>query len=281
MNNIFRKCFLGLLAGIGSILGFADNSEATPGRLDILNHLDFPYTNQWITLIQMSGALEGKDSYDSTYTNMGVDAKIISIVEGHPLGELDLDARPEESMTPFNLELSVITAVVSPNCLWLDMPRVNYNFGNKTLTLQQYNFGDPTIAYPVYDIRKEIVFGQDPGYGRNLGMIPLPDLKGDYGSEIPYAYFRVDFDRNLADFDNNGTVDLKDFVILAEEFGKTGNSLADIAISNPENAVYLSPNTTPYFDGVVDLSDLVKFSENWLVTYRFKAPAPIEGTSNE
>jgi hypothetical protein len=298
MKNRFKKGLIGLLAVVGGILGFADTSKAAIGRLDVENRIENTfYDSQFVELIQMPGASDGKDSNDSIYTYMGgTSSKIISHVEGHPLeeqGELDIDAKSEGSFAPFYLELGVIgqgakkgdlITIDSPNQVWLRMPRAlskGYDFGNKTITLQQHDsdLSDPN-TFPVYDVRKEIAYGNDMGKGYNEFVLPLPYL-GTVGSEIPYAYFRVDFDRNLADFDNNGIVDLKDFAFLASEWGKTGNSFADIAISDPANAIYLSPNTTPYFDGVVDLSDLVKFSESWLVTYRFKAPAPIEGTSNE
>jgi hypothetical protein len=286
MKNRFRKGLIGLLVGIGSILGFADTSKATPGRLDIYNSMN--YVPQYLTVSHDSRASEGWDKYDSPYSLLmfvdPITPKIISKVQNNQWKELDVDCRPEVSMSSIYLELRAVAngakqgdiiSVDSPNWLMLDLPFAQsyggWDFGNKTITLQEYNSSDPNNTCPPYDVRKGIYYGTDMGGGYKEFILPLPYL-GTVPSDTTYAYFRLDFDRKLADFDNDGTVDLKDFTFLASEWGKTGNSLADIAISDPANAIYLSPNTTPYFDGVVDLADLVKFSESWLVRYRPQPP---------
>jgi len=131
------------------------------------------------------------------------------------------------------------------------------NFENKTLTLQQFNPSDPNVAYPVYDVRKEIHY--------NSGIVPIADVpSGTYDPEVPYAHGAIHFNRNLADFNNDGHVDSLDEKILLSEYGKGTyeapvKSLADIAISNPAGGIALPGSTTPYFDGVVDWADAQAF----------------------
>lgn len=112
--------------------------------------------------------------------------------------------------------------------------------------MQQYNPNNPNQKFPVYDIRKVEQW--------NAGKIQLPVLNGTFVSEEPYAHFTIYFDRNLADFNNDGKIDFKDYSELANDFGKQdGNYITDIS----------GPLGEP--DGNVDMYDTQEFSENWLV----------------
>lgn len=250
-----------ILLGIGRLFRSAN---ATPGVLDTYNKIDSGYISHFHKTIHRHGGTEDCGAYDWGYSQpiiwiSDISAKIIS-QQGDC--ELQLEAKPEESTSRINLETSLIMkgaqkgapiAINSPNELRCALPFAEshgYDFGDKTITLQQTDPSSPNVAFPVYDVRKEIAYGPDIGHGYKEFILSLPDLNGVYGSEIPYAFFNLDFDRNLADFNNDKRVDMGDFAILAQEWGKTGKSLADIAISSPDDAVYLSPNTTPYFVSV-------------------------------
>ncbi len=60
-----------------------------------------------------------------------------------------------------------------------------YDFGNKTLALQQYDPDNPSASYTAYDVKNVI---EDSG-----GVITLDNLDGTYSSETPYAYFKLSF----------------------------------------------------------------------------------------
>ncbi len=89
---------------------------------------------------------------------------------------------------------------------------------------------------------------------------------GSYSPNTPYSVVRIDFDRLLADLgggangEEDGIVNLKDYAILARDWGvdRTGQqpretSPADIS----------GPNGVP--DMKVDIYDLMQMAEQWLM----------------
>jgi hypothetical protein len=60
------------------------------------------------------------------------------------------------------------------------------------------------------------------------------------------------YNTNIADFDNDGKVDFKDFVYLSNDWGNAGNYLTDISGLEGKS------------DGHVDCYDLDAFCDNWL-----------------
>jgi len=100
-------------------------------------------------------------------------------------------------------------------------------------------------VYPLYDVRRAL--------DRNEGDIPLDDLNGIYISEKPSANFKLRFDRFLADLNDDGVVDNRDYNTLANDFGKSESGLVgDIS----------GVNGIP--DGYVDNHDLSAFCDDYL-----------------
>lgn len=169
-----------------------EEGVVSKGILEIVNSIDPPYTNHGVRLGHWPEASEGINDFDHIYGAMynpsGVASKIVSKVDGK---ELDVDSRPENSTSMIYLELSLILQrggtikTSSSNELRLSMPLEGYNFGTKTITLQQYNPQNPNASYPFYDVREVI--------SESNGVIRLPNLNGTYASATPYAYFKLSF----------------------------------------------------------------------------------------
>jgi hypothetical protein len=168
---------------------------------------------------------------------------------------LAVDARAKESVSEFDIELSLESDNGAPvrfdrettNELWLSLPRQGYNFSPGALTLQQYDPVDPGVNYPLYAVRKIVA-----DYG---GVIPLPPLKGSYGSGVPYAHLRLSFTRKPSgDLDDDGRLDLRDFSVLARDWRAANRpTIADLGGSHGLGVP----------DGSVDELDLMLFSRRW------------------
>jgi len=254
------------LAALGLSFIINNNLSATKGKLDIFNKI---YTNSSQGLVinhtVKEGVSDDYDSWDHIYDAMfdpsGISSKIVSLVQGEDgEKELNIDRRPEESIAQANLELSLHSQFGNPitisslNELWCSLPLAGspyfYDFGNKPIALKQYDPNDPNRFYPLYDIR-QIIAHQNGPY--NTGIIELRPLNATYGSEVPYAYFKLYFDRFPGGFDLRSRVDLADFAIMAEDYGKTDvNSVADIS----------GPNGMP--DNNVNLYDLSLYTRDYL-----------------
>jgi hypothetical protein len=268
-NFLIGATTLGIGAGV---------ANASNGALSTYNYVGDSFDTIAHDLVHRPEGAELLDSKDKKFDSNAIPhiydsfSKVITRVESHPYPELRYDARGTDSNSVAEYELSLISRtgdtsdwVNKSNYLTFALPLAqsnNYDFGNEPLTLQitQMN-GDPNMVGKVYDLRKEI------SYGNGTGVITLPDLNGTYNSEEVYGKFSVFFDRNLADFNNDGIINLQDFSLLAQEWGKAGNSLADIAIAVGNTGIVLPGTTTPYFDGVVDIADVIEFAENWLLEY--------------
>jgi hypothetical protein len=123
-----------------------------------------------------------------------------------------------------------------------------YEFGSQPITIQQYDPSNHDVTYPRWDVRKLIE--------KNGGVMPLADLQGSYGSEVPYAFFTLSFSpRTWGDFNADGAADLRDFAAFAKGW-RTMNapSVADLA----------GHGTVGWPDGKVDGHDLLAFCENWV-----------------
>lgn len=207
-------------------------------------------------------ANEGSDIYDAAFDAMCVPAMgAIASVQTDPddgaIRRLALDARPKESLSDIDIELSLASgagAAVSfakdtPNELFLSLPRQNtgYDFRPNPLTLQQYDPLYPAVQYPLYDVRKVVA---DCG-----GLMWLPPLKGSYDSGMPYAHFRLSFTRKASgDLDDDGRLDLRDFSVLARDWRAANRpTIADLGGSHGLGAP----------DGSVDALDLMLFSRRW------------------
>lgn len=178
----------------GSGGGTETSSEevvSSPGILEIINRIDAPYTNHGVRIGHWEGASEDINDYDHIYGAMfnpsNVASKIISNVSET---ELDVDSRPLDSSTTFYFELSLVSqsgnpiTISSSNELRLSLPLEEYEFEDKTLTIQRYD-PEGIENYKSYDVKSLI------SKGRGTGKVILSDLDGQYNSEEPYAYFRI------------------------------------------------------------------------------------------
>lgn len=190
--------------------------------------------------------------------------KIVSIIPGHELRD---DVRETDSFTPVNLELSLHSRdrsnIIVPNLenklkVQIDPKSLEWDFLPKPITLWERTILDPnedpndpnnyTISF-LADVRD----ANDKQGGTGTATIPLADLNGTYGSEVPYMYAQLRFNTFPGDFDLHSRVDMRDFAILANDWNATDvNSVADIS----------GPNGLP--DKNVDYWDLALFSGDYL-----------------
>jgi hypothetical protein len=251
----------------------SNNVYSSAGRLDIGSGIYYDdYSGDRVKIIHKIGALEGYGLYDDDlyfpmFSPSGIKAKIVSILEEETeKKEVGIDRRPENSTSSINLELSlhsqsgdpVTITINSTNELWCNLPIAGppyfYDFGKKPITLWKRSIIDPnsnpndpnnyTLSF-MADVRESI--------SKNSGVVPLPDLNGTYGSEVPYFYAQVRFNTFPGNFDLHSRVDMQDFAFLAQDWNKTDvNSIADIS----------GPNGIP--DKNVDVYDLSLFTRDYL-----------------
>ena len=229
-----------------------------------------PHNNQCVmTYVEKAGNLASLDSNDVLYSNISGTIKASRIVSllpnkdanGEIAGfyELSKDVRPEltdvnDSNNLTMLELSIFSTsysdsnTTSENSLkfWLpdDMNSAALNniFGGKPLTLQQISTdqNEPNLIYPLWDIRRIIE--------KNGRQLPLEKLTGQK-PDIPYAFFELSTSKEILDINEDNKIDLNDYSLLLEDFGKTGIYRSDIA----------GPKGYGLPDGKVDVIDEIIF----------------------
>jgi hypothetical protein len=268
LKSFKNKAKIGILLAGASIASFNSISIANnfnKGKLIIVNYVyDVNISSVAHYTMHYLEGTEGYDGYDLDYIPFlpsGKMAKIVSIIPDH---ELLIDTRPLESLTPVNLELSLHHLSSQPgypiivsnlkNELRCSFPVPYFgNFGSKPITLWERNPTDPNELYFMADVREAIVKSDFYWDGAWTAKIPLADLNGTYGSEVPYFYAQIRFDRFAVDFNSDGKINLKDFAILANDWNATDvNSVADIS----------GPNGIP--DNKVDFYDLGAFVDDYL-----------------
>ena len=198
--------------------------------------------------------------------------KIVSIIPGYELGT---DARPLNSFTHVNLELSLHSQSGSSitvsnlenwlNCI-IDPFNRGWNFSPKPITLWRRFPVEPDRLQFLADIREVIA--------KNGGIVPLPDLNGEYASQVPYDFLQLRFDIYPGNLNFSldaegkiidGIVDMKDLAILGENWGKKGAPLEFLAdITGPQGLP----------DGKVDNYDLELLRRHWLKDIREIMPSP-------
>jgi hypothetical protein len=127
------------------------------------------------------------------------------------------------------------------------------NFGGRRLIFTEI-YNDLNNQNPnnrQIDLQQNIT-GSTDGVARIVyGKLPA----GNYTPDTPFLGLRLDFGKLLADFNGDDIVNLKDYAVLANDWGQTGSNLqGDIS----------GPNDLP--DIKVDNYDLAKFIEYWLET---------------
>ena len=101
------------------------------------------------------------------------------------------------------------------------------------------------------DIRAEMDYSGIPDFA----SIPLGKATaGTYDENAPYVVqLRVDFEKLIADLNNDNEVNFKDYAIAAKYYNKEGKCVADIS----------GPDGVPDF--IVDMYDIAKIVEQWLM----------------
>jgi hypothetical protein len=276
-----KNAKIGILLAGASIASFNNNClgyEYKAGKLELRNWVN-DYAIFSYGIHDTSHGPRGKEGYaypdllycDPPFWMNPNTTKIISRVDGYELGN---DTRPLDSFTSVDLELSLhsehntpITVSNLENELWCNLPFAQsdgYDFGNTPITFWEKTIIDPngnpndpnnyTISF-MADVREAIDKSDfyDPWTGVKSSRIILPKLNDTYESQAPYMYAQVRFNTFPGDFNLRSRVDLEDFTILANEWGRTDvNSIADIS----------GPDGIP--DKNVDVYDLALFTRDYL-----------------
>lgn len=237
----FRKGLERILAsGVILVSGLIGNANATD-TLIINNNLNSSIAE--LRVQHKVGASEGYvgGSEDATYANpsLGLPGIYSDIVTK----KLVRDARPIDSNTPFDLKLVYHGSLASSTANNLVFAFGTESFGNKPILFQS----DRMPYGLVVDVRRAIA--------QNGGIVQLKDLPaGNYSPDTPYGTGILTIGtRLLADLDDSGRVDNRDFSILAKDWQKPqGQYIGDI----------VGPNGIP--EGYVDEYDLGAFSDSWL-----------------
>ncbi|MBN2270404.1 MAG: hypothetical protein JXN61_07315, partial [Sedimentisphaerales bacterium] len=212
-------------------------------------------------------ASEGLDGMDGWYYNIyDLETKIISRIPGLE-HDINVDVRPIDSLTPVDLELSLVSqsgldiTLNAVNDLWCSLPLVNTepyfaDFGDKPITFWEKSIIDPnddindpnnyTLAF-VADIREAIDKSDFYTSSGKTAKVPFEDFNGTYKSGKPYMYAQERFNSFPGDFNFDGKVNLKDYAFWADS-----EPIADI--SGFEGLP----------DGRVDFHDLALFTRDYL-----------------
>ncbi len=265
-KNIIKNPFRSALGFSMPFVAGINLANASQGGLEISHDMnDVSYDNYDCKLIHVSGAFEEpNDSLDRNYSPRnfspnGKGSKIVSIVDSN---ELKVDAKPEDSNTPVNLELSLhkqdgssMILVNHENSLKFSYaPHPDWEFGTEPITYWEKDPCDPNYACLVANVRKEIL----QGIG-GVGEVPLENLEGEYISEDPYLKAGIRYDIYDSDLNEDGRVDLRDYNIFANNWKRTG--ISDSQRSNPPD-----PGAWADFnlDNQVDFKDLACFNDLWV-----------------
>ncbi len=273
LKSIKNKSKIGIMLA-SAIFAGSNNcfaNEEIFGKLKIKNHVyNNDFTRRSHNTTHYNGASEELDGMDGFYYNIyPLETKITSRIPGYE-NDIYVDVRPLESLSPIDLELSLVSRSGSDitflentaNDLWCSLPLVNRppyfaDFGNKPITFWEKSIIDPnenpndsnnyTLSF-VADLREAIsksdFFTELDG---RTAKVPRPDFDGTYKSGVPYMYAQTRFDSFPGDFDFDGKVNLKDYAFWANS-----DPIADIT----------GANGLP--DGEVDALDLALFTRDWL-----------------
>jgi hypothetical protein len=247
----------------------------------------------FLTYVEKKGNLNGIDPNDIFYTEPNeIFSKIVSLIPHRNLqgqvidfNELSLDARPfpsdaNDPNSSVLFELSIYNPepnepnqpddpnVISENYLkfWLALNA----FKGKPVTIQQVSY-DPNIIYPVWDVNQIITKhggklpldniiskNVDPNVLLDPNCILDPNIPVKIiEPNVPYAWFTLSTNREIADIDGNRIVDLNDYQILLQDLGKAGPFRSDIASFKNNSIVLGIP------DNVVDMYDSLAFFKEY------------------
>lgn len=246
-----KKCAIIALVLIGGIVVVAD-----AGELMIVSDVD-PYdpgrAEGIVYVKHIAGADEGYDIYDDLDDLHPPSNYLLaySVIPGY---SLRVDARPPESTTRYKIELGSGTVnIPNPYNEWLSFwIKDESNFEWKNIVVERYdkdvNIDDPNVASTgIWDVKYNEGNGAEYWFITHEGPVPFPGV---------YAQLKVNF-YNHADLNRDKKVNLKDYAIFANNFGRTDPNCG----ADPNN---LDDYSDINRSGVVDYNDLSLFSNEWL-----------------
>lgn len=203
-----------------------------------------------VNLGHEAGATEGFDgSHDSPYAppmpkNIGVFSEISDSPD-----KLSIDMRGPNSTTDYKVIVETIGNNIGGDQWWM-IDLIDANGSEwKNIFIERYgknaNLADPNITpLAIWDV----IYKDGKGYFQN-GYLPTQD--SGIADQLKEKIF------NLADLNRDKRVNLKDYAIFANNFGR-----------NDPNCGADANNLDDYSDidrsGVIDFNDLSIFSDEWL-----------------
>jgi len=138
--------------------------------------------------------------------------------------------------------------IVELSWLWAE-PDVG-RFGDMPLIATKEDSNGNNIENDGYrgDIRAEMAYSGPDFASIDFGKLPAET----YTPDTPFLHLRIDFEKPLADLNNDNVVNLKDYAVLAKRWREEGKCIADIT----------GPDGVP--DMVVDYYDLAIIAKDWL-----------------
>ncbi len=173
------------------------------------------------------------------------------------------DAKSVNTNMPFNMAVYYNGAIAEgeePNLvLEFSFPYYSdyYIFGNRDMIFQQEDSdGIPNTNGGFRGDARAL-----EAYGGGLGKIDFGKVPaGTYEPNTPILNLRLDFDKLLADLNNDNVVNLKDYAVMADYWMHEGRCIADI--SGPDGI----PDINGIPDMIVDTYDLAVLMNQWLYT---------------
>jgi hypothetical protein len=231
-------------------------SVPSPGYLKITNNLN-SHSN-FVDIKRNNAIFPGAtDGYDLNKDSIAIlqPAGYPNIYSDITTNNLWTDWRTEDSTTPYHIELGFEGTLSSNQSNWLEFDFYNNKIGD-------YDFGDKNIIFDSNDLKygkrvnvRNVINNQtDPNKGRvDMNDVPAK-LSPGYNQWVPYASGTLIIGTEpLAELTKDDLVDMKDFSVIANDWGKTGTNLA--------GDIY-GPLGIP--DGKVDFYDLMAFGSDWL-----------------
>jgi hypothetical protein len=239
---------LGAGALVTALSGSAKASLNDWGYLDIKNNLNSK--NNFVSIIRDDEYFpEAKDGVDSSdYGAFTQPIGYPNIFSNIPSGyNLSQDARSNNSTLPYDIKLGFEGTLTQPTSNWLEFTLLNDG-----------TFGDKPMIFYSNDLKYGRRVDVKKAITQNLGRVDLIDVNaGTYNQWTPYN--ATDSNgltigtRLLADLNDDGKVNFKDYSILANDFGKAQDKyVGDI----------VGANGIP--DGYVNNYDLETFCGSWM-----------------
>lgn len=247
-----------VLLSIGLLVG-----SANAGNLEVNTYIDNPFTSSQVIISQENGAKEGYDAKDAPWLepmndNVTISYSVIS-ESPYKLGE---DERPVNSTSDFFIPLDTKGSVGGETAT----SYINFNITDmndfvwKNIFAERYGTSDANdVNNVIYtcDVKfnsAEPVTWDD---ATNLGNVPV-ETSGIYDQWKIRPF-------NHADLNRDKKVNLKDYAILANEYGKDN-------VSDPNRfGAYIGKDVNDlgaYADinrsGAVDMNDVSNFSYEYL-----------------